>query len=316
MLTTRSVVAATFASAVAMGFAAIAARHPAAEPPLPLVRENATTKLAAHTYAIPDKDVSLVPNVGIVTGSRGTLVIDTGLGAKNGETVVREVRKISTSTTQYLAVTHVHPEHDLGAQGFPPSTKIIRSRAQDQDIAEFGLQLAETFAKRSAATADLLKGAVYRKTDMPFDREYTLDLGDVRVRMLAVGPTHTRGDTVFFVEEDTVLFAGDVVMSAFPAFASPYSSVSAWLTALDRLAALGPSIVVPSHGKLVDAKMIDRYREYLREVQTRARTLKQEGKSADETAQTIQTELQARYPDMPQPARIAGAARAAYTEAR
>ena len=40
--------------------------------------------------------------------------------------------------------------------------------------------------------------------------------------MIAVGPTHTRGDTVFFVEGDNVLFAGDVVMSAFPAFASPY----------------------------------------------------------------------------------------------
>ncbi len=52
---------------------AAAQRGPA---PDPLVRENTTVKLAAHTYVIPDGNVGLVPNVGIVVGSRATLVID------------------------------------------------------------------------------------------------------------------------------------------------------------------------------------------------------------------------------------------------
>jgi hypothetical protein len=34
--------------------------------PALLVKENATVKLAAHTYVIPDGNVPLVPNVGIV----------------------------------------------------------------------------------------------------------------------------------------------------------------------------------------------------------------------------------------------------------
>ena len=38
--------------------------------PDPLVKENATVKLAAHTYVIPDGNVGLVPNVGIIVGSR------------------------------------------------------------------------------------------------------------------------------------------------------------------------------------------------------------------------------------------------------
>jgi len=42
--------------------------------------------------------------------------------------------------------------------------------------------------------ADLLEHAEFRKADVFFDREYTLDLGGVRVRMLSLGPTHTRGD--------------------------------------------------------------------------------------------------------------------------
>ena len=39
--------------------------------------------------------------------------------------------------------------------------------------------------------------------------EYVLHLGGVNVRMLHVGPAHTGGDTVFFVEGEGVLYAGD-----------------------------------------------------------------------------------------------------------
>ncbi|HZR24183.1 MAG TPA: MBL fold metallo-hydrolase [Vicinamibacterales bacterium] len=284
------------------------------QPRDPLVREGATTKIGPHVYIIPDDDVPLVPNVGIIVGDRATLVIDTGLGPKNGETIAREAAKLSKNSELYLAVTHVHPEHDLGAQAFPATTKMIRSRGQDADIAEFGLQLANTFASQSPVRAQLLKDATYRKTDISFDQRHELDLGGVRVRMETVGPTHTRGDTVFFVDGDNVLFAGDVVMSAFPALASPYSSVRAWLTALDRLDAMKPRIIVPSHGRLVDASGIARYREYFRAVQTRVADLKRQGKSVDEASQLVQTELQSKYPDMAQPARISGAAKAAYAE--
>ena len=164
---------------IALGALAMAAKQPPQTTADPMVREGATVKVAAHVYVIPDDNVPLVPNVGIIVGSRATLVVDTGLGPKNGEAVVRETAKVTRSRELYLAVTHVHPEHDLGAQAFPAGTKMMRSAGQDRDIAEFGLQLAETFASQSPARAALLKGAVYRQTDIAFDQSYVLDLGGV-----------------------------------------------------------------------------------------------------------------------------------------
>ena len=82
-------------------------------------------------------------------------------------------------------------------------------------------------------TAELLKDATGRKADITFDRDYTLDLGGVRVRFLVVGPTHTRGDTAFFVEGDGVLFSGDVVMNNSFLAANAVSSMKAWLAAFD-----------------------------------------------------------------------------------
>ena len=280
----------------------------------PFVRENATRKVAPHTFVIPDFDTGLVPNVGIIVGDRATLVVDTGLGARNGETVLREAQKVSGNGALYVGITHFHPEHDLGAQAFPANARVTRSKGEDQDIAEFGLEMANTFAGRSPINAELLKGATFRKTDIAFDREHVIDLGGVHVRLLAVGPTHTRGDTVFLVEEDRVLFSGDVAMKAFPAMASLYSSVRAWVAALDQLGALAPRIVVPSHGAMGDATMISRYADYFRALQTRARALKAAGTSSDDAAKMIQAEMTSQYADMAQGGRVAAAAAIAYKE--
>src|SRR5215467_11377591 len=117
--------------------------------PDPLVKENATVKLAAHTYAIPDGNVPLVPNVGIVVGSRATLVIDPGLGRRNGEAVLREVAKASRNSELFIASTHFHPEHTTGDVAFPPSATYVNSTVQEAEFAQSGAQMIATFSNRS-----------------------------------------------------------------------------------------------------------------------------------------------------------------------
>src|SRR5688572_19486641 len=214
MMRKATVLVALFTSSLAT--AAWAQRGPAPQAAPPLVRENATEKISDHVYVIPDNSVGMVPNVGIIVGTRGTLVIDTGLGARNGQTIVREMQKVSKTPDLYLATTHVHPEHDLGAGGFPAHTKMIRSQAQVKEIADTGLETAKRFSGISPLNAELLAGAAFKAADITFDQEHVLDLGGVRVRIIALGYNHTAGDTGFYVEPDAILFSGDVVMTALP----------------------------------------------------------------------------------------------------
>ena len=301
-------------------FAAIALLAPAAQqrgPAVdPLVRENATVAVAPHTFVIPDNNVGLVPNVGIVVGSKATLVIDPGLGRRNGETVLKEVAKIRPNTDLYIASTHYHPEHTTGYVAFPASAKYIDSITQEKEFEQNGMQMVRAFASRSPVTADLLKDAVRRPAEITFDRDYTLDLGDVRVRFVLVGPTHTRGDTGLFVEEDRVLFAGDVVMNESFLAATDVSSMAAWLGAFDTFAAMRPGTIVPSHGAIGSGALIATNRALMETIRSRAAALKTEGKSADETAAAIQAELTAAHPGWPRANGIAAAARAAYVEAK
>jgi molybdate transport system substrate-binding protein len=283
--------------------------------PDPLVKENATVKVAAHTYVIPDGNVPAVPNVGIVVGSRATLVIDPGLGLTNGQTVLREVAKISRNAELYVGTTHYHPEHTTGYLAFPAGSKYVNSNVQEAEFAETGMQMIGNFAKRSPVMGQILNGATGRKADITFDREYTLDLGGVRVQFLAVGPTHTRGDTGFFVEGDGVLFSGDVVMKDSFLAATGVTSMKAWLAAFDTFEGKRPKTIVPSHGAVGDGSLIGINRELMQEVDKRARELKALGHSADDVAGIVQKELQAKHPGWPRANGLAAAARAAYAEA-
>jgi glyoxylase-like metal-dependent hydrolase (beta-lactamase superfamily II) len=78
-------------------------------------------------------------------------------------------KKLARAKALYLVTTHVHPEHDLGAQAFPETTSLIRSVDQVKEIAESGLQLAKVFASRSPINAGLLKDADFRKADITFE---------------------------------------------------------------------------------------------------------------------------------------------------
>ena len=277
----------------------------------PLVRENATEKISEHVYVIPDNNVGMVPNVGIIVGSRATFVVDTGLGNRNGQTVTGEVQKVSKTPELYLGTTHFHPEHDLGANGFPAHTKMIRSQDQQKEIADQGLATAERFRGFSPANAELLQGAEFRNADVSFDREHVVDLGGVRVRVLAMGYNHTRGDTAFFVEPDGVLFSGDVVMTALPNVGN--ATVRQWLTSMNVFEKLQPKRIVPSHGPMGDAGLIATYKTLLTTVSSRASELKKQGRTLEETTTAIAAELQAKYPNGG--ARLLGTIRAAYNEA-
>ena len=299
---------------LSLAVAAAAAAQGTGAPAPPLVKEGATVKVAPHTWVIPDGNVGMVPNVGIVVGSRATLVIDPGMGKRNGEAVLREARKLTTNAEMYVASTHFHVEHTLGYLAMP-SAKYVNSNAQEAEFAAGWEQQAKVFASRGPVQAELLQGSTGRKADIAYDREYTLDLGGVRVRMTVVGPTHTRGDTMFFVEGDNVLFAGDVIMNESFVAANASSSMRAWLAAFDLADRLQPGVIVPSHGKVGDRALIATNRAFMTRIQSRAAALKAQGRSADDVADTVQKEMQAEHPSFARINGVSSAARAAYAEA-
>src|SRR5262245_26935878 len=197
---------------------------------IPIVADGKTVKISPNVYVIRDEARRGVPNVGIVVGSRATLVVDPGMGLRSGAAVLREVQKVSKGTELYIVNTHFHPEHTTGELAFPADTKIIRAQVQQQDIDELGLKAVDTFAERSKELAEVIKVAARISPPAEiFEREKSIDLGGVRVRLIWLGPGHTRGDTAIFVEGDAVLFSVDLAMKQEFRALTPQSIFDHWM---------------------------------------------------------------------------------------
>jgi glyoxylase-like metal-dependent hydrolase (beta-lactamase superfamily II) len=151
-----------------------------------LLPENQVTHVSDHISVIMG-----FPNVAIVVGDRATLVVDTGMGPRNGAVVYREAQKLSKGSLLYLTTTHFHPEHAAGEAAFPANTVLVRPAVQQKEIAEHGMQFVELFASRSAQSKELLTGVTFRAPDITFGKEITLDLGGVTTRLFWMGAAHT-----------------------------------------------------------------------------------------------------------------------------
>lgn len=209
----------------------------------PVLGED-TVKVSEHVWAIMGW-----PNIAIVVGSRATLVVDTGLGSRNGATIARVAAKLAPGNRPlYLTTTHFHPEHAGGEGGFPAGTILIRNAVQQREMEAHGKEMVELFAGRSPQWKDLLENARLRTPDITYDQEAQVDLGGVTAQLLWFGGAHTKGDELTFVEPDRTLISGDVVQNkVVPGIFRDGGTPASWLAVLDKVAALNALHVLPDH---------------------------------------------------------------------
>jgi glyoxylase-like metal-dependent hydrolase (beta-lactamase superfamily II) len=275
-----------------------------------MVGEEAT-KISDHVWAIMG-----FPNVAIVVGSRATLVVDTGLGPKNGATVAGIVAKLAPNNTKlFLTTTHFHPEHAAGEPGFPAGTILIRDAVQQQEMEKHGQEMIDMFSSRSAQNKELLAGVVLRPPDVTFAQEATVDLGGgVTARLLWFGGAHTKGDELTFVEPDRTLVSGDVVQNkTMPGIFGDGGTPATWLAVLDKVEALNAAHVLPDHSAPGDGSLVAAERSLISEIRTRALALKGQGISADDAGKQITAELKREHPDWPN-TNAAGFVKSVYAE--
>jgi glyoxylase-like metal-dependent hydrolase (beta-lactamase superfamily II) len=79
--------------------------------------------------------------------------------------------------------------------------------------------------------------------------------------LVVEGRGHSESDSVLWVGDSETLFTGDLVsIATHPILHS--GSLSLWNTALDRIEAIGPKVVVPGHGPVGDPGAIAELRRY------------------------------------------------------
>jgi len=186
-------------------------------------------------------------NAGFVVTTEGVVVFDAlgtpALGKRFGgliaATTPQPIRKV--------VVSHYHADHFYGLQALKgPGVEIWAHQVVRDYLA------GEAPAARLAERRESLAPWVNEKTRVVAPDRYVGDdtvfkLGGLTFRVLHAGPAHTPEDLMMLVEEDGVLFVGDLVFSGRVPFVGD-AQVASWIAAIDRVLALKPRVVVGGHG--------------------------------------------------------------------
>ncbi|GAA4225667.1 MBL fold metallo-hydrolase [Actinomadura meridiana] len=235
----------------------------------PEIQVTNTEELARDLLVIPNNNVPLVPNVGIIGGTHSVLVVETGLGPSNAKTVLDFATEYAKGRQLYLTTTHFHPEHAFGAHTFAEQATFLINQAQADDLKTKGPAYLEMFKALGAPVARRLENTVVPEPDLTYDHTHDLDLGGRVVHLRATGRAHSKGDQVIRVPDADVLFTGDLVetgqFAIFPWFPPHDTDVSGtrWLTVMQNLAETAPRTVVPGHGDIGDTNLLTDVRDYL-----------------------------------------------------
>jgi glyoxylase-like metal-dependent hydrolase (beta-lactamase superfamily II) len=288
----------------------------ASDTPPPVVRGE-PVEVSDGVFVIPDNRVPVVPNVGIVVGDRAALVVDTGIGPRNGSYVLEQAKRLAGDRPLYLTITHFHPEHGFGAQAFKGAATIVYNRAQRDELHRKGAAYIDMFRGLGPNIAAELDNVELTDPDVTYDGRAEIDLGGRRAVLQGWGPAHTASDQTVLID-DRVLFGGDLFetrMFPIAPYFPPYDTDvdgSHWIAVLDQLIALDPQVVVPGHGEVTDTTLLHDVREYLDHVRGEVARLRENGASAEVAAATIDRDARVRWSTWANPEWISFAAHAFY----
>lgn len=238
-------------------------------------------------------------NAGLVTGTGASLLVDTLFDLPLTREMLTAMKPVTAShPITHALLTHANGDHTHGNQLLDESVVILAAAGTAEEMRtelppemSVGIQVIDT----GPVVGDYLKdrfgpfdfgGIRLRMPDKVFEREITLDIGGRTVQILNLGPAHTHADSVAFVPDAGVLFAGDLLFIG----CTPIvwgGPIANWIAACDAMLALDPQTVVPGHGPVTDQDGIRAVRAYLAHVTEQADEAYARGLSAEEAADTI-----------------------------
>jgi glyoxylase-like metal-dependent hydrolase (beta-lactamase superfamily II) len=206
------------------------------------------------------------PNSGVVIGDKFILVSDATATPAMARDLIAQIRTISDKPIKYVLLTHYHAVRVLGASAFAAAgaTEIIASQGTLDLIHERGAQdmqsEMERFPRlfRNAESVPgltwptlVLGGGDPTRNEVP--GRLTLDLGGVTVQVWHPGPGHTRGDTIAWVDQEKVLFSGDLVEYQAGVYTGD-AHLQEWPATLEALRALHAEAIVPGRGEAMKGR--------------------------------------------------------------
>ncbi|PKO65805.1 MAG: MBL fold metallo-hydrolase [Betaproteobacteria bacterium HGW-Betaproteobacteria-16] len=238
------------------------------------------------------------PNSGVIIGDKFIMVSDATATPAMAQDLIKQIRTVSDKPIKYVLLTHYHAVRVLGASAYlaEGATEVIASRGTYELIVERGAQDMQSEMERFPRLfrgADSVPGLTWPTMvigDGKPGRQGSLevDLGGVKVSIWHPGPGHTRGDTIAWVEEEKVLFSGDLVEYEAGVYTGD-AQLEEWPATLEALRELKAEFIVPGRGEAMKGNAdVNKALDYTQRWVT---TLFQAGKEAAAAGMDLKTAM-------------------------
>jgi cyclase len=231
-----------------------------------------------YAYIQPDGSW-FINNTGFLVGQRGVTSIDSCSTERRTSAYLEAIGRVTDQPVRTLVNTHHHSDHTNGNYRFSGASIVSHERCREE-------MLAMGLLTNVGIWEDVEWGALeFSPPFVTYTEGVTVWVDDLRCEVRHVGrPAHTTNDSIVWIPERSLLFAGDLLFNGGTPFVL-MGSVSGSIEVLEQVVRpLDAGTIVPGHGPVAGSALIDDVVAYLRFVQETAEAGRRAGLSPLETA--------------------------------
>ncbi|RLQ94475.1 MBL fold metallo-hydrolase [Falsibacillus albus] len=248
-------------------------------------------EIADGIFAAIDSGRGALGNAGIIDMGGFTVVVDTMMTLQAAADLKSAAQALIGKPIKYVATTHCHGDHVRGNQLFDEaaiiSTPSTYEAMKERIMPQVKMQIENESAYLSMLTGQLetekneekrseLRSSItlveeiaktihdfsLRLPDVTFEDKLTIAGSTRTLELLHFGSAHSISDTVVWLPDDKVVFAGDLLfVESFPSFQE--GNYRRWNRVLDELNKLPFTCAVPGHGGVGGKEDIQHLKELI-----------------------------------------------------
>ncbi len=187
-----------------------------------------------------------IANLGVIEGDASIAVIDAGVSRAQGQAIYVAIRRMTDKPISHLVLTHMHPDHVLGAQVMAEAGATIVAHHAMSDALQYRTGTYLENIQRLFPPAEWI-GTAVALPDVGVTDLDAIDLGGRRVELRAWPSAHTDNDLTALDVTTGTFFTGDLVFRELTPVVD--GSLAGWLSWLQGEPAGQARIIVPGHGE-------------------------------------------------------------------
>ncbi len=231
--------------------------------------EMELVKVGEHSYYVQGKagiatdNAGFISNAGVIITDAGVVIFD-ALGTPSlANKLLKKIRELTDKPIAKVVVSHYHADHIYGLQVFKEQGAEIIAPDGVYDYIDSEVARTRLEERQFSLEPWVNEDTYIVKPDTILDATEKFTVGNIDFTINVIGKAHSDADLTLYVENDRVLYTGDILFEGRVPFIGNHTKH--WLETLQSLETNEVKALVPGHGPAAKnpQKAITLTREYL-----------------------------------------------------